>query len=403
MRTLRTLRTLRNLRALTPLRVLPGIALLAFGSGASAGVLPDDRADVFYSQYSGGGMHIDTASASVQKKITEDLAVSGEYLIDKVSGASVDVLSNASVIKDERHQKGVNVQYLHDKTTYTLGFTNSAERDYISNTPHFTISQDMFGDLTTITMGFSSTRNRIGDNIGTALVPNVVWVGHSQSHSYSLGLSQILTRNMIAGVTLDVITDAGYLANPYRFIRFVDVTNPAKGYSLGAQVYPDTRTSTAIEGRLKYYLPYRAAAAVSYRYFRDTWGIRANTVEFDYTQPIRNLWILEGRVRVYEQGHATFYSDLYPAANYQNFEGRDKELAASKSTTFGFKSTYAFLPEGWKMFKRGTATFDISRMQIRYSDFRDIKDYGLPLYKPGEEPEYQFDATFWQLYLSMFF
>ena len=383
-------------------RILPGLVMLACSAGASAGVLPDNRADVFWSQYSGGGMKIDTVDAKVQAKVTEDLGVSGEYLIDKVSGASVDVLSNASVIKDERHQKSVSVQYLHDKTTYTLGFTNSAERDYISNTPHFSISQDMFGDLTTISLGFSSTRNRIGDNIGTAYLPNVVWVGNSQSHSYSLGLSQILTRNLIAGLTMDVITDAGYLENPYRFVRFYDAQS-AKGYSLGAQTYPDTRTSTAVEGRVKYYLPWRAAAAVSYRYFRDTWGIHANTTEFDYTHPIQNTWILEGRVRLYEQGHATFYSDIYPSADFQNFEGRDKELAASKNTTIGAKATYAFLAEGWGVFKRGTATLDISRTQFRYSDFRDIKDYGPPQYKAGEEPEYQFDATIVQVYMSMFF
>jgi hypothetical protein len=384
------------------LRTLPGLVLLALSAGAVAGVLPDDRADLFWSQYSGGGMKIDTADAKIQKKVTEDLAVSGEYLIDKVSGASVDVLSNASVIKDERHQKSVSVQYIRDKTTYTLGFTNSAERDYISNTPHFSISQDMFGDLTTITLGFSSTRNKVGDNIGTAYLPNVVWVGHSQSHGYTVGLSQILTRNLIAGVTVDVITDAGYLANPYRFVRFYD-TESAKGYSLGAQTYPDTRTSTAVEGRVKYYLPWRAAAAVSYRYFRDTWGIHANTVEFDYTHPIQNQWILEGRIRRYEQGHATFYSDIYPSADYQNFEGRDKELAASKNTTFGGKATYAFLPEGWKVFKRATATVDISRIDIRYSDFRNIKDYGPPLFKAGGEPLYQFDAWIYQAYVSMFF
>jgi hypothetical protein len=379
------------------------IAALAPAQGAFGGVLPDDRADLFYSQYSGGGMDITGQSVLVQKKITEELGVEADYFIDKVSGASVDVLSNASVIKDERHQKTVNVEYIRNKTTYSLGFTNSTERDYISNTPHFTISQDMFGDLTTITLGFSSSRNSVGENVGTALVPNVVWVGTAQSRSYSLGLSQIITRNLIGGVTVDVITDAGYLANPYRFIRFVDDSaGNAKGYSLGSQVYPDTRTSTAVEGRLKYYLPYRAAATVSYRYFRDTWGITSDTVELGYTQPIRNLWILEGTVRYYEQGHADFYSDLFPFANSQNFMSRDKELAASKNVTLGAKATYAFLPDGWKMFKRGTATLDITRMQIKYSDFRDIKN-AYPPYTAGEEPLYQFDAMIYQAYLSMFF
>jgi hypothetical protein len=384
-------------------RALAAITLVALAQSAFAGVLPDDRADVFLSQYSGGGMDITGYSALVQKKITENLGVEADYFIDKVSGASVDVLSNASVIKDERHQKTVNVEYIRNKTTYSLGFTQSTERDYISNTPHFQISQDMFGDLTTVTLGFGSTRNKIGENNGTALVPNVAWVGTSQTHSYSLGLSQIITRNLIGGVTVDVITDAGDLANPYRFIRFRDAADPPKFYSLGTQIYPETRTSTAVEGRAKYYLPYRAAATVSYRYFRDTWGITSQTVEFDYTHPIRNIWIIEGRVRMYQQGHADFYSDLFSQANAQNFMARDKELAAQKNVTVGAKATYAFLPEGWKFFKRGTATLDISRMQIKYSDFRDIKDFGPPGYTAGEEPLYQFDATIGQFYISMFF
>jgi len=384
-------------------RALAVITALALAQGALGGVLPDDRADLFYSQYSGGGMDITGQSVLVQKKITEELGVEADYFIDKVSGASVDVLSNASVIKDERHQKTVNVEYIRNKTTYSLGFTNSTERDYISNTPHFTISQDMFGDLTTVTLGFSSSRNTVGENVGSAEVPNVVWVGTAQSRSYSLGLSQIITRNLIGGVTVDVITDAGYLANPYRFIRFVDDSaGNSKGYSLGSQIYPETRTSTAVEGRAKYYLPYRAAATVSYRYFRDTWGITSDTVEFGYTQPIRNIWILEGTVRLYEQGHANFYSDLFPFANSQNFMSRDKELAASKNVTLGAKATYAFLPDGWKMFKRGTATLDVTRMQIKYSDFRDIKN-AYPPYPAGEEPLYQFDAMIYQAYLSMFF
>jgi hypothetical protein len=384
-------------------RALVVIAALALSEGALSGVLPDDRADLFYSQYSGGGMDITGESVLVQKKITEELGVEADYFIDKVSGASVDVLSNASVIKDERHQKTVNIEYIRNKTTYSLGFTNSAERDYISNTPHFSLSQDMFGDLTTITLGFSSSRNSVGENVGSALVPNVVWVGTAQSRSYSLGLSQIITRNLIGGVTVDVITDAGYLANPYRFIRFVDDSaGNSKGYSLGSQIYPETHTSTAVEGRAKYYLPYRAAATVSYRYFRDTWGITSDTVEFGYTQPIRNIWILEGTVRYYEQGHANFYSDLFPFANSQNFMSRDKELAASKNVTLGAKATYAFLPDGWKMFKRGTATLDITRMQVKYSDFRDIKN-AFPPYTAGDEPLYQFDAMIYQAYLSMFF
>ena len=72
-------------------------------------------------------------------------------------------------------------------------------------------------------------------------------------------------------------------------------------------------------------------------------------------------------------------------------------------TTIGAKVTYAFLPDGWKFFKRGTATLDVSRIAFHYLDFTDIKDYGEPQYQPGSEPLYHFDATVFQLFMSMFF
>ncbi len=381
---------------------MAALATLLLARVAGADVLPDDRADVFYSKYSGGGMDITGESATVRKKITEDLAVEANYFVDKVSGASVDVLSNASVIKDERKQKSGTVEYLHDKTTYTASFINSSERDYISNTTSFSLSQDMFGDLTTLTLGWSRTRDSVGENNGTAFVPKVTWLGHAQSQSYTVGISQILTKNLIGGLTFEVITDDGYLANPYRSVRYDDPN--AKGYSLGSQIYPDTRTSTSVQGQAKYYLPYRAAVTGSYRYFHDTWGITAGTYELDYTHPIKNIWILEGRLRYYKQNSASFYSDLFPFYPSQNFMARDQDLSSSENTTIGAKATYAFLPDGWKIFKRGTVTVDVSRITFHYLDFRDIRDYNVTNgYPVGTEPLYHFDATVFQVYISMFF
>ena len=373
---------------------------------AGAAVLPDDRADVFWSSYKGGGMDITSEAVLVRKKFSEKFAVEANYLVDKVSGASIDVLSQASVIKDERKQKTISVDYIHDKTQYNLSYSNSTERDYISNTTHFSLSQDMFGDLTTVNLGFTDSRDKVGENNGSAFKPVIAWLGHATSRSYEGGVSQIITKNLIMGATLEIVTDQGLLSNPYRSIRYLDPTVPL-GYSLGSQTYPNTHTSTAAEARAKYYLPYRAAASVSYRYFTDTWGIRANTVELGYTQPISNLWILEGRVRHYSQNHANFYRDLFDFANEQNFEGRDRNLAATTNNTIGFKATYAFLPDGWKIFKRGTVTADVSRVQFKYSDFRDIKDYNVTPagggYQPGTEPLYGFDAMVYQVYISMFF
>jgi hypothetical protein len=380
------------------------IAALLLVRSTSADVLPDNRADVFYSKYSGGGMDITGYSATARAKITENFAVEANYFVDKVSGASIDVLSQASVIKDERKQKSGTLQYLHDKTTYTASYTSSVERDYISETTSFSLSQDMFGDLTTVTLGFANTHNTVGENNGTANDPNVAWVGHALTRAYSGGVSQIITKNFIAGVNLQVITDAGYLANPYRSIRYLvpEAVNP-KQYALASQVYPDTHTSTAVQVQGKYYLPYRAAVTALYRYYSDTWGVRGNTYELDYTHPIRNRWIFEARARYYKQTAASFYSDLFPFADSQNFTARDQNLAALDNTTIGAKVTYAFLPDGWRFFKRGTVTLDVSRIRFNYLDFRNIKDFGVPQYAPGTEPLYSFNANVFQAFVSVYF
>src|ERR1700730_899431 len=109
------------------LRRLAALAALSLTCIAGAAVLPDDRADLFWSQYKGGGMHIKGESVLVRKKFSEQFSVEAKYFVDKVSGASVDVLSNASVIKDERKQKSRQLNYIHDKTQYNLSYTNSTE------------------------------------------------------------------------------------------------------------------------------------------------------------------------------------------------------------------------------------------------------------------------------------
>src|SRR5258708_28517318 len=186
------------------------IAAVLLVRSTSADVLPDNRADVFYSKYSGGGMDITGYSATARAKVTENLALEANYFVDKVSGASIDVLSQASVIKDERKQKSGTIEYLRDKTTYTASYMSSVERDYRSETASFSLSQSMFGDLTTLTLGFARTQNTVGENNCTAKKRTITWLGHALTRAYSGGLSQIITKNFSAVVNLQVITDAGY-------------------------------------------------------------------------------------------------------------------------------------------------------------------------------------------------
>jgi len=383
------------------LALLSLLAMTLLPLASDAGVLPEDRADLLYHRYDGGGVTIHGPSLLVRKTMAEKYSVSANYYMDMVTSASIDVqVSGASEYKEERNQYSLGFDYLRGKTTYSVGFTNSDEDDYKAKTASFNISQDLFGDLTTVTMGFSRgsdtvrRRDTITDRIDNNFSEPV------ERWSYRVGVSQILTRTTIMSLGLEVITDQGYLNNPYRSFRYVDPENDTQ-YKLATEIYPHTRTSNAVSLNARYFLPYRAAIHGGYRFFTDTWGIGANTFEVGYVHPLKATpWTFEASFRYYDQSRADFYSDLFPSIDFQNFMGRDKELSTFTSKSLHLGASYEFAKTGWRFVKRGTVNLYYDRMQFDYDDFRDARNRSLAA---GTEPLYSFGANVFQCFVSVWF
>jgi len=367
-----------------------------------AGVLPDDRADALFHRYEGGGVTIQGPSVLVRKKMAEKYAVSANYYQDMITSASIDVqVSGASEYKEERDQYSLGFEYLRGKTTYNLNFTDSEENDYEAQTTSFGISQDLFGDLTTISMGFSRGSDVVGNSTDPTFEQDI------DRWSYRVGVSQILTKSLITSLNLEVITDEGFLNNPYRSYRFI---NPADNRLsvLAQEIYPRTRTSNAVALNGRYFLPYRAAVYGGYRFFTDTWGIRADTFELGYIHPVGPQWTFETRVRYYQQNNADFYADIFQRQNQQNFLARDKELSTFNSIALRVGASYEFLPTGWRFIKKGTVNLFYDRIEFTYDDFRDARASMLPSTDPnfrpaGTEPFYEFGANVIQLFFSGWF
>jgi hypothetical protein len=397
----------RGAAGLSPFtRTLLTLCLIA--APALAGVLPEDRADVLWHSYNGGDITIQGPSVLVRKKVSDNLSLSANYYEDMISSASIDVKLSASPYHETRKQESVGADYLHGKSTYSAGFITSKEPDYKANTSYFSVSQDMFGDLTTLTLGYRRGWDRIyedrKDSQTQQIVTDTIFYNGrpatADHRGYSLSLTQILTRNAILGFNYELLTDQGYLANPYRKIRYLSPGQGA-GFTLADQVYPNTRTSNAASVQLKYYLPYRAALTGQYRFFHDTWGILAHTVELDYTHPAGKHWILESSLRYYTQKHADFYSDLFPRADYQNFMARDRELAAFHSYTVGAGASYQFMVPGVHWISKSSANVRVDHLLVDYSDFRNALLAGT--YGAGNEPLYKLNANIFQVFVSIWF
>lgn len=378
---------------------------------AMAAVLPDERVDILDHQYDGGGIQVSGPSILVRKNIGRSVSVSANYYVDMVSSASIDVLASASRYSEERKQKSVGLDYMHDRTTFSLGYTTSDENDYKAKTYNFGVSQTFFGDLTTLSFGVGFGQDIVGRNIKGE--PDPDFHLDKERRVYSLNLSQILTRNLITELSLESDTEACIhmqegetcLNNPYRNYSYLDSASGLRGAA--QEKYPLTHNSDAVGLRAMYHLPFSASIRGDVRRYTDSWGVTANNAELRYTHDLKKDFLIEVKYRVYSQTEADFYSDLFPYKDAKNFMARDKELSPFSSKTIGLGLTYKF-PWSIPGFEKSTANLFWDHMQIDYDDFRDYADFSKSkpsgtVYAVGEEPLYKLDADVIRFYLSFWF
>lgn len=365
--------------------------LLSTTVPATAGVLPDDRTDLLYHRYDGGGVIIDGPSLLMRKKVAKSVSVVGNYYVDMVSSASIDVVTTASPYTEERKQWSLGMDYLRGNTTMSVGYTNSVESDFDAKTFSFAVSQDMFGDLTTLTLSYALGNDEVGRSDDDTFTRD-----NTRQH-YGVALSQIVTRNLITTLNFETITDEGFLNNPYRSVRYADATS-GTGYSYEPELYPRTRSSNALGLRARYFLPYRAALQGEYRYFTDTWQIDSHTAALSYIHPF-GPWTFRAKFRWYDQTGASFYSDLFSRSEATNFRARDKELSPLTSTTMALEASYEFLSQGWNFIDKGSVTASFSRLHVDYDNFSDLTAGA----QPGSEPLYQLDADVIQIFFSFWY
>ncbi|MDH4046916.1 MAG: DUF3570 domain-containing protein [Gammaproteobacteria bacterium] len=374
-------------------RIVYSVLLLIFAINRSAvsGVLPEDRTDILYHQYTGGGVTIDGPSVLVRKQVGKSVSFAANYYVDMVSSASIDVITTASPYTEERTQYSLSMDYLRGNTTMSAGYTSSVESDFDATTYNLSVSQDMFGDLTTLTLSYAFGDDIVGRSDDPAFSRD-----NTRQH-YGMSLTQIMTRNLITSVNFEVITDEGFLNNPYRSVRYADSGSPA-GYAYEPELYPHTRTTSAVGLRARYYMPWRAALQGEYRFFGDTWDITSHTAAVTYVHPM-GPWTFTGKYRYHDQTGAHFFRDLFSRSEATNFRGRDKELSPLTSHTLRFSASYEFLSRGWNFIEKGSVTASLDHLMVDYHEFRDLTSTA-PV---GEEPLYSLKANVFQLFFSFWY
>ena len=359
-------------------------------SQSYAAVLPEDRADIMTHYYNGGGLTVNGPALLVRKGFEDIVSVRLNYYVDNITSASIDVVTTASKYTEFREETGAGIDYLYESTLFNLGLSKSDENDYNARTFNFGLAQEFFGGLTTVSMGYANGQDVITKTTDLTFEEDVT------RDQYTLGISQVLTKNFIVSGSYEAITDQGFLNNPYRGAR-IDGGNPLTSNSaIVPEVYPETRRSQAFSITATHYLPIQGAVSGSMRYFTDTWGIRAQNIEVGYSQYLGGQsWIVDTHIRYYTQGKATFYQDSF--ATIQTYMARDKELSTFSSYGVGASVSYKFL-EDWYFLDKSSAHLSVEYLQFNYDDFTDLRAD-----KSTYLESYSFGAVVIEAFLSLWY
>jgi hypothetical protein len=322
---------------------------------ATAATLPEDKAEAMFHLYDGGGVEASGPSVLVRKSLFDKVSLSGTYYVDMVSNASIDVVTTASPFKERRTEYGLSADYLYRDALVTVAASSSDEPDYKADGVSIDVSQEVYGGMTTVNMGFSRGKDKVGKK------GDFGFFDYAKHWRYRLGVTQILTPRWLASLGFEAVSDEGFLGSPYRAARVFGAFVPERN--------PRTRSSRSIKLSTVAEVRPRTSVHAEYRYFYDTWDIKAHTFQAGASGYVGESFQLDGYVRFYKQSKALFYSDNASAETL--YISRNRQLGTFNSLTPGARVTYVYKQVPGKYEIKGHLNYEL--MQFKFKDFTDVR------------------------------
>jgi len=269
-------------------------------------------------------------------------------------------------------------QPVGETSLINIGASASREYDYTHIGLNAKFARDFNRRNTTLSAGIALSMDSL-DPVGGAPTPltPMLDVGDKSNRrgdedkdvlDIVVGVTQVVSRNLIVQANYSYSNSDGYLTDPYKVLSLVDSTTgdtlprvPAPGAEGPSHQFlfenrPDDRTKHSIYGQAKYYMNGKVLDA-SYRFMTDDWEIDSHTVDLRYRIPFGADRYFEPHLRFYTQTEAEFYmlsiSDSQPLPS---FASADYRLGDFDAITLGIKY-------GWK-------TRNDNEMSVRVEGYR---------------------------------
>lgn len=265
--------------------------------------------------------------------INDDWSFTGTVVNDAVSGASPRYhTQRLTKMHDERHGYSAGITHYMPTGTLTATANYSSESDYLSKSLSATgVWYTDESKNTALTAGLGITRDEINPN-------NHAVVGERKRvNDLMLGVTQVFTPTDIGQLNLRYSQGSGYYSDPYKAFD-----ERPRERNISTVLVRWNHHFEALNGTLR----------SSYRYYSDTYKIRAHTLGFEYAQVLGQGWTLTPLTRLYSQSAAWFYVPYQPdpdtgqtfPAETATYYTEDQRMSGFGALTLGLKVSRQLSP-----------------------------------------------------------
>ena len=277
---------------------------------------------------------VNSPSVHVLAPVGKDWAVEGSLVVDTLSGATPrwqSSISSASKMKEERAAGDIKVTRYFDRSSYSIGLSQSTEHDYASTAISLNGSWSTDDNNTTWNIGVASSDDSIVPTNGGV---NNIGKRKKRASELLVGLTQALSSTDLFQLNFTLSAGEGYYDDPYKLL----------------DVRPGQRKQAAMLARWNHHFDGDGSTLRSgYRYYRDSYGIQAHTLLLDWAKPVSEDLMVTPTMRYYTQSAARFYVEpeldangqiVIPTATPAGLNSGDHRLSAFGALTLGLKVDY---------------------------------------------------------------
>lgn len=263
-----------------------------------------------------------------------------ELGIDHYSSASSDKIDPSTISSassaDTRIYPSLNWTQTNEETGNSFGLTASysGEFDYQSigagfnltrlsksQNTQFDLKLQAFFDQWTVILPIELRDGNTGNHGNSGTAPR-------NSYSGAFSISQVINQRLQMMFIIEPSFQNGLLATKYQRNYF---TNG----SVQAETLPDNRYKLPIGLRLNYFLGDNFILRGFYRYYADSWAIRANTFELEVPIKLNSFFSVSPFYRYNQQNGTTYFAPFGQHQVGEQFFTSDYDLSDMSSNFFG--------------------------------------------------------------------